>query len=229
MKLRDRILSYNFDKIQATNTYLESGIDATTEELIACFQAPLATNELSTLRYFLRDGLSSDLPIVEQIRLALGASDLPKVMLKRLLTSPSSERNILVDAMRANMPGHKESFHAAFRHFRDTDPLLLPILLREARWTGATEGLELDWELLESPCYLSRWSLADCNPNLDLLAKMRDDSHPRVRREAEYRLALLLQEETYHEFSKAENRQRRKEIEAIKPLTFSDLSSNSGA
>jgi hypothetical protein len=229
-EVRERIFNYVncLDKNYATKTYEEFGISETIQELIACFTDPITLTELSSVRCFLRDGLSSQLPFVKEIQSSIKNSPLPHVIYERLITSHSSERNIIIDSMRTNMPGQKENFNAAFLHFRDIDPLLMPVLLREAGWTKATEGFEFHWQLLNSPCYLSRWSVAESDfvsgPDTQLLEKLINDPHPRVRREAIYWQSLLWRNDQCHAFTKAENRKKRKEIEATRPLTFADLS-----
>ncbi|MCX6369102.1 MAG: hypothetical protein NTX57_20680 [Armatimonadetes bacterium] len=230
-ELRNQIRNYlGTDKITATNTYVKFGIDNTIQELILCFQQPLSLEELSSARYFLRDGLETKLALVPKIQEALEASELTRIMRERLLNSVASERNILVDAMRANMLGYKEVFHAAFLRFRDTDPLLMPTLIREACWTRAVEGWELHEKLLKSPCYLSRWAALQCVEgmidfsNATLLERITCDPHPRISKEALYRWALFERDSNHHRFTKSENRQKRKEIEVTRPLIFSDLS-----
>jgi hypothetical protein len=115
---------------------------------------------------------------------------------------------------------------AAFYHWLDRDPLMLPHLLGELGWLGA-ENLDMLREaMIESPIVATRWaairSVEDFYPDDDatlrkdkqsLWDKLRQDSHPLVRQEAEY--AYQIQYFRLHQESldKTTRRKQRKEIE----------------
>ncbi|MBB6049025.1 hypothetical protein [Armatimonas rosea] len=126
--------------------------------------------------------------------------------------------------MKIGLEGNKQALREAFFQFRDTDPLLMPPLLCEAGWTRAVKDSDFQWKLLESPSYLSRWSVAACVPSPGVLEKMAEDTHPRVRREALYLLESEWLNTYARQLPRSESKRKRREIEAFRPLTFFDLS-----
>lgn len=199
------------------------GIPATVAALEECLQQADSFEALNNCCTFLMDSFRGDWDGREAYRAALDESVVGAVMHERLLYGPPWMRETLAYSMKIGLTGHKVALREAFFQFRDTDPLLVPRLVGEALWTRAVEGDELHRALLESPSYLSRWALMECYPTREHLEKLAKDSHERLRREAAYRLAHLERDETHHRFTKSENRRRRKEIEATRPLTFTDL------
>lgn len=216
-EIQDRLLNYwGLQVKEAGAIYREYGIPETVAALEYSLSKADNLEKLGCVCCFLRDSVIGA-PIFFE---ALDASNVAAIMGKLLLDGPRWMRFTLVYTMKIGLTGHGPIFWEAFYKFRDTDPIVMPNLLGEASWTRSVEGYEMHWLLLESPSYLSRWAVANCTPDISLLEKMQADPHPRVQREADYLAALWHRDQTHEQFTKLENRQRRKAIEATKPLTF---------
>jgi len=124
--------------------------------------------------------------------------------------------------------------HKAFATYRDTDPLLVPGLVFESVWLGANEWDLLD-RVVESPVYLTRWSIIDRLSGLDgaalnekgydrrklrYLEALRFDENSHVRDEATYCFQALT---TYipRDLPRGERKRRRTALHALEPrITF---------
>jgi hypothetical protein len=115
---------------------------------------------------------------------------------------------------------------AAFYHWLDRDPLMLPHLLGELGWLGAENFDTLRDAMLESPTVATRWGairlVEDFYPDDDeplrqdkqsLWDKLRQDSNPLVRQEAEYAYQIQYLRLHQESLDKTTRRKQRKEIE----------------
>lgn len=222
--LRDRIRYDWLERARTGALIREFGIPATVEALADCLREANTDETLACTCCFLRDSVFEWGQDAGAYRAALEASAVPTIMHERLLQGPPWMRAQLVYTMKIGLEGNKQALREAFFQFRDTDPLLMPALLCEAGWTCAMADSEFPWLLLESPSYLSRWAVAECVPDEEMLAKMADDPHPRVRREALYLLESEWLRTYARQLPRSESKRKRREIEAFRLLTFSELS-----
>lgn len=137
---------------------------------------------------------------------------------------------------RENFPALGE---ALYTH-RDSDPLLLPGLVREIAWlTNGAQTWQHVQQVASSPLYLSRWAIMDAASwrGLDavpdtqgrelehLYQSLADDPHPLVRAEANYRLDQLHLRWHSPPLERSERRRRTKPLRQQEPeLGFFELS-----
>jgi hypothetical protein len=119
----------------------------------------------------------------------------------------------------------KDALSQAFDRFRDSSPFLLRQLLNEMQWLGV-ENLENCLEQMASSSrYLTRWAAVEyvCNCTIDLQRSpdwveiLRQDKYELIRVEAEYEFQRALKSIQTPLLTKAEQRQRAKDIKKIKP------------
>ena len=121
----------------------------------------------------------------------------------------------------------KYALSRAFARFCDSNPLLLDRLLCEMQWLGV-ENLEQCIEsMATSSSYLTRWAavsrIAPIGETIDdgivqWAEALRHDDCELIRFEAEYEYQRVLKSLQTSILSKAEQRQRAKEIKKIQPL-----------
>jgi hypothetical protein len=122
----------------------------------------------------------------------------------------------------------KYALRWAFALFRDSNPLLLDRLLCEMQWLGV-EDLEQCIESMatSNSSYLTRWAavsrIAPIGETIDdgivqWAEALRHDDCELIRLEAEYEYQRVLKSLQTSILSKAEQRQRAKEIKKIQPL-----------
>lgn len=121
----------------------------------------------------------------------------------------------------------------AFATYRDTDPLLVARLISECIWLGANKWRLLA-QALESPVYMTRWSILDTlgaaypeptkrdeRRRMRYLETLRRDSQSLVRQEATYRvhaIALALGRDI-----SPEERQRQEDVLAALEPPFPNM------
>ncbi len=132
-----------------------------------------------------------------------------------------------------------EALNRAFVEFRDTDPLMLPWLIREMKWLGAENLWELIESMMGSSSFMTRWAVLEeieysygdaqdklCGRVCQYLERLRQDLNTYVRQEAEYKYRLLRLRSEIDNLPKADRKKRRRALEReYKPLMhFSGIS-----
>ncbi|MDY6939675.1 MAG: HEAT repeat domain-containing protein [Cyanobacteriota bacterium] len=134
------------------------------------------------------------------------------------------------------------TLNKAFTQLRDTAPLILPRLVAEMSWLGAENIWELLDSMLDSQIYTTRWSVLNIlgefigdEPSLEdelfqhkwrYFDRLRQDSNPYVRAEAEYEYQLLNFRLKGKKLARAERKQRMKHLQrTYEPvLRFNNIS-----
>jgi hypothetical protein len=124
----------------------------------------------------------------------------------------------------------KNVLSSAFEKFRDSDPLLLHLLI------SVMESLEVSKinsyinSIVSSPSYLTRWSIVEKIHEAvhdeipSWVETLRQDECELIRAETEYEYQTKIKSLQTPILSKAEQRQRAKDIKKIKPaISFSML------
>ena len=136
-------------------------------------------------------------------------------------------RRVLAALDKLTIESNGTFFENAFYQFYASDPLWIPCLLSALSWAGRRE-VYID-AIRQHPHYLVGWSILDfCKPTLSdspgEYAQMRQRldfylhaENPWVRAEAEHYSRELASYEQSAMMTKQEKRQRRKEIEKLKP------------
>ncbi|HLO49337.1 MAG TPA: HEAT repeat domain-containing protein [Kamptonema sp.] len=137
--------------------------------------------------------------------------------------------------------GSIQALNQAFIVWRDTDPILLPILIGEMGWLGTENFGALLESTISSQVYMTRWAiinvLADFMVNdaqlhelfqaqFRFIEQLRQDSNTFIKSEAEYEYQLLKFRSEIHNLLKAERKKKRKDLERqYKPaFTFASIS-----
>lgn len=125
--------------------------------------------------------------------------------------------------------------------YRESDPILLPRLLGELFWLGVENPLDLLESMLDSKYYPTRWAVinllgefiyhspseqdATFSMKYNFSEKLRNDSHPLIKAEAEYEYQLLVQHRKLQEnMSKSDYKRQRKDLKKLEPyFCFSDV------
>ncbi len=119
----------------------------------------------------------------------------------------------------------KDALSKAFDRFRDSDPFLLDRLLNEMQWLGVENLENCLEEMANSSRYLTRWAAVeyifsyttDRQHSPEWVEMLRQDKYELIRVEAEYEFQRALKSIQTPLLSKAEQRQRAKDIKKIKP------------
>ena len=130
----------------------------------------------------------------------------------------------------------------ALHELGDRDPILLPRLVGELFWLGVDNRCDVIESIIVSKQYTTRWAVVDALgefiyhlPNEEdetflmrykFNNQLRQDSHPLVQAEAEYKYQFLELNRRKHQenMSKSDYKKQRKELKKIKPvLCFSSV------
>jgi hypothetical protein len=118
----------------------------------------------------------------------------------------------------------------AFNLFRDTDPLLLDRLTSQIRYFEVANVDSCVEFIIHSHNYLTRWAIVESLREAiqdeipQWVEVLRQDRHELVRTEAEYEYQSKIKSLQTPILSKAEQRQRAKDIKKIKPvISFWDV------
>jgi hypothetical protein len=123
----------------------------------------------------------------------------------------------------------------AFKTFRDTDPLLLPILISEMGWLGIGSFSERIESIISSELYTTRWVALSILPDINREAaeleneifkakknwinKLREDPNDLIRLEAEYEYQLLEFQRSLSNLSRGDIKRKKKNLEQeFKPV-----------
>jgi hypothetical protein len=124
----------------------------------------------------------------------------------------------------------KDVLIQAFDRYKDSDPLLLNRLIHEMGWLGVENIENCLEQMITSSSYLTRWAAVEhiyqSEDRLpDWAEILRRDKCEFIRAEAEYECQRILQSIQTSTLSKAERRQRAKEIKKIDPkISFQHVS-----
>jgi hypothetical protein len=126
--------------------------------------------------------------------------------------------------------GSKDVLISAFDKFRDSDPLLLSLLISAMELLEVPKINSYINSIVSSPSYLTRWSIVEeihAAIHAEIPAwveTLRQDECELIRAETEYEYQTKIKSLQTPILSKAEQRQRAKEIQKIKPvMSFSRL------
>jgi hypothetical protein len=112
----------------------------------------------------------------------------------------------------------------AFNLFRDTDPLLLARLISQIRYFKVANVDSCIQFIIHSNRYLARWAIVESLHEAihdeipQWVEVLRQDRHELVKTEAEYEYQCKIKSLQTPILSKAEQRQRAKDIKKIKPV-----------
>lgn len=133
------------------------------------------------------------------------------------------------------------TLNQAFATLRDTNPLVLPSLMREMCWLGAENFWELLDSMMSSPVYATRWAVINVLPEFGyentrekdelfqhkhrILEQLRQDASLYVRAEAEFEYQLLKFRSESHELAQPDRRKKEEALEReLQPaLCFIDV------
>ncbi|AFY42635.1 HEAT repeat domain-containing protein [Nostoc sp. PCC 7107] len=126
-----------------------------------------------------------------------------------------------------------------FYKYRESDPLLLPRLLGELFWLGVENSWDLLESMVNSQYYTTRWAVINLlgefiyhspseedgtfSMKYNFSEKLRNDSHPLIKAEAEYEYQLLAlnHRKLQENMSKSDYKKQRKDLKKLEPcLTF---------
>ncbi|GBE95167.1 HEAT repeat domain-containing protein [Nostoc cycadae] len=127
----------------------------------------------------------------------------------------------------------------AFYEYRESDPILLPRLIGELFWLGVENSWDLLESMVNSQYYTTRWAVinllgefiyhspseqdATFSMKYNFSEKLRNDSHPLIKVEAEYEYQLLAlnHRKLQENMSKSDYKKQRKDLKKLEPcLTF---------
>jgi hypothetical protein len=245
MTLQDQITQYldHIEDFAYVDAILKSAPLENIYETIAELLRSGQLEPVWTTSVFLRDVVLSAPPeIAEPFREKLHTSQIREALHDNLF-APNHfiRRNAFYNCGKL---GFKESIGVlskTFEYYLESDPLLLPDLLFELHWLGDTQEWIYFKQMAECPSYLTRWAALATRPvahvNIpqnaeDLrhtelqkkyLEQLVQDTHPRVRAEADYKLREFHFYQTRFP-SKADQKKARKELEKHLPnLAFFTL------
>jgi len=130
----------------------------------------------------------------------------------------------------------------AFYEYRESDPILLPRFIGELFWLGVENRSDILESMVDNQYYTTRWAVIKLlgefiyhSPNeqdatfsmkYNFSEKLRNDSHPLIKAEAEYEYQLLaLQHRKLQEnMSKSDYKKQRKDLKKLETyFCFSDV------
>jgi HEAT repeat protein len=131
----------------------------------------------------------------------------------------------------------------AFYEYRESDSILLPRLIGELFWLGVENPLDILESMVESQYYTTRWAVikllgefiyhspseedATFSMKYNFSEKLRNDSHPLIKVEAEYEYQLLAlnHRKLQENMSKSDYKKQRKDLKKLEPsLSFFGIS-----
>ncbi|ALF55546.1 hypothetical protein ACX27_26285 [Nostoc piscinale CENA21] len=127
----------------------------------------------------------------------------------------------------------------AFYEYRESDPILLPRLLGELFWLGVENRLDILESMINSQYYTTRWAVINLlgefiyhsqseedgtfSMKYNFSEKLRNDSNPLIKAEAEYEYQLLAlnHRKLQENMAKSDYKKQRKDLKKLEPcLTF---------